>query len=315
MCAASRLVKEESLLGKVPGLHGKISDENGEFTYACYVSSDFLDEHVRPERTGFDIADSVDDLFSNTEIALKEIRELIAQRVGGYLSEYLEETKKAAIDRVQNYVSTKAPRYRPVLRRIMEAGLSIDPNISDKDLELLLHKHLSEIEAKLLSDGHEVMEPSQGESPLGYRERLSEYIKVADEVKQSDLAGYVFHRKVILDILEQSIRRDNDGRYAREDLIHELIMPMQKTSNDVTPDACNLWLIDERLAFHHFLASDKPLSSMPIIASKETKEPDICALNIYDQPLLVSDGNRFPLASIVVVEIKRPMRKTQSSRR
>ena len=77
---------------------------------------------------------------------------------------------------------------------------------------------------------------------------------------------------------------------------------------EIRLDSCNLWLIDERLAFHDFLASDKPLSTMPIIDSEETKEPDICALNVFDEPILVADGKNLPLASIVVVEIKRPMR-------
>lgn len=47
---------------------------------------------------------------------------------------------------------------------------------------------------------------------------------------------------------------------------------------------------------------------MPITDNVQTKEPDICALNVFDNPILVSDGNKLPLASIVVVEIKRPMR-------
>jgi hypothetical protein len=47
---------------------------------------------------------------------------------------------------------------------------------------------------------------------------------------------------------------------------------------------------------------------MPITGSKETKEPDIALLNVFDNPLLVAEGNRLPLASIIVIEVKRPMR-------
>ena len=85
-------------------------------------------------------------------------------------------------------------------------------------------------------------------------------------------------------------------------------MPLRRTSNEVRTENCNLWLIDERLAFHDYLASDKPLSSMPITAAIDTKEPDLVALNVFDEPLLVSEGQKLPLASIVVIEIKRPMR-------
>jgi hypothetical protein len=151
------------------------------------------------------------------------------------------------------------------------------------------------------------------ENPTAYQARLANYLEKLDDIKRSDLANYVFHRKVILDILENAIQRGADGKYAREELIHKLIMPMRKTSNEVGLDSCNLWLIDERLAFHDFLASDKPLSSMPITNCVETKKPDICALTVFDEPILVADGQRLPLASIVIVEIKRPMRNNAAA--
>jgi hypothetical protein len=267
-----------------------------------------LDQHVRPERVGFDILEISDALFAQTDISLKEIREGVIGSAAKYLEGYLKESKKAGRERVESYASHKAPRYRPILGRISDETLNVDPNISDKDLEILLYKQLAEIEGSLLSEGHEVMNFGFDESPAQYRARLSNYLTKVDDIKKSDLANYVFHRKVILDILQNAIQRGADGKYAREDLIHELIMPMRKTSNEVMLDSCNLWLIDERLAFHDFLASDKPLSTMPIIDCEETKEPDICALNVFDEPLLMNDGQNLPLASIVVVELKRPMR-------
>lgn len=85
-------------------------------------------------------------------------------------------------------------------------------------------------------------------------------------------------------------------------------MPMQTTSDVTVFEDSNLWLIDERLAFHNYLSSDKTLNSAPITNSKSNKEPDFLALNVYDNPLLVNDSESLPLASITVIEIKRPMR-------
>jgi hypothetical protein len=302
-CAAGRVVDEEILSGKIPGLHGKIESNGEDFVYACYVASAYLDEHVRPERIGFDISD---DLFS--QLNFDEIRTEVLSASARYLEGHLQEIKAAAKARVESFVAHKAPRYRPILFRISEEKLSIDPMISDKDLDLLLHKHLSEIESQLLVEGHEIAVYRADEDSTQYRNRLHSYLEKASDIKRSDLADYVFHRKVIIDILEQAIKRGPDGKYAREELIHELIMPMRLTSNEVRFDDCNLWLVDERLAFHDFLASDKTLSSMPITGSNDGKEPDLCALNVFDQPVLVSDDDRLPLASIVIVEIKRPMR-------
>ena len=47
---------------------------------------------------------------------------------------------------------------------------------------------------------------------------------------------------------------------------------------------------------------------MPITGSKARKEPDLLSLRIFDNPLLLNDQSSFPLASITVIEIKRPMR-------
>jgi len=309
LCAASRLVKEESISGKIPGLHGKLSDENGEFIYNCYVSSSYLDDRVRPERTSFNLSEdfNIDDIFSGSEINLKELRHQILERSKLYLADFLHENLQAAINRIDQFVSEKAPRYRPIISHICENDLAIDPNISDKDLEIHLHKHLAEVERNMLEQGHQIMANFDNDFD-DYEEKLNQYLKIAEDLKKSDLANYVSHRRVIIDLLEKSIQRTETGKYAREDLIHGLIMPMRKDSNDVLMDKYNLWLVDERLAFHNYLASDKTLNAMPITGANSTKEPDICALNVCDNPILVSEKPSLPLASITVIEIKRPMR-------
>ncbi|EJL7977988.1 ATP-binding protein [Vibrio cholerae] len=306
LCAANRLVKEESIQGKIPGLYGKISDESGEFTYTCYVSSDYLDERVRSERTSFDIAENVEDMLN--EVSFKDIRDAVLARTKEYLQDVLAENVSAGRKRVDDFINSHAPRYRPIAHYVAEEQLIVDPEKSDKDLELHLHAQWYEVERQLVSEGHDIMQPQNEEHIEQYKERLSEYLQKAEDLKKSDLANYVSHRKVIIDLLQKSIERLDDGKYAREDMIHELIMPMRKDSSEVLLDSCNLWLIDERLAFHNYLASDKTLNAMPITGNDSTKEPDLLSLRVFDNPLLVNDQNSFPLASITVVEIKRPMR-------
>lgn len=140
-----------------------------------------------------------------------------------------------------------------------------------------------------MEEGHEIMNPALESNLEDYQSRLSDYLRKAQDFKQSDLANYVTHRRTIIDLLEKYIERLDDDKYAREDLIHQLIMPMRMDSTQTPFDACNLWLIDERLAFHDYLASDKPLSSMPVTGDISGKEPDLCALNVCNNPILVSD--------------------------
>ena len=308
-CADNRLVTEERLSGKLPGLHGKLTDEHGDFIYSCYVSSSFLDECARPERTGFEIVESVEGLLADQEIGLDDIRDAVVDRAKEQLADYLAENLMRSKEKVNKFVSTKAPRYRPILARIPEAELNIDPDISDKDLELALHKQLAKIERELISEGHDILSQTLGAPDDKYQEKLNSYLAKATDVKKSDLANYVSHRRVIIDLFEKAIEKDPDGNYVREDLIHSLIMPMRKDSSEVLFDSCNLWLVDERLAFHDYLASDKPLQAMLITESKDGKKPDIVALKVFDQPILISEDTKPPLASLEIIEIKRPMRR------
>ncbi len=306
--AADRVVTEESLSGKIPGLFGVLNDGENNFCYMCFVSSSYLTEKVTPERLGFNISETVDGLFQEEEISFNEIRSAVIEKVKNYLAEFLEQNKEIGNKKVTDFVAQKAPRYRPILNRLTDDEKIVDPNISDKDLELMLHSHLMKMESELLCEGHNLLQPLSFEDEENYSQRVENYLSKASDLKKSDLANYVTHRKVILDLFGKAIERKENGKYVREDVIHKLIMPMQKDSNELFANDSNLWLIDERLAFHNYLASDKTIKSMPITESEVTKEPDLLGLNIYDNPLLVHEGQTLPLASITVVEIKRPMR-------
>lgn len=311
-CAGNRVVTQENLAGKVPGLYGRVRDGDSEFMYSCYLTSDYLDRAVRPERTGFDIPDVTDGTMFDSDPSLSDIRAAALDSVAEYLHSYLAEARGAGQARVREFVDKKAPQYRPVLRHFSQGKLGVDPGISDRELELQLHRHRADLEAEVLAEGQQILKDEIIED-AGYTQRVQGYLERVDDLKKSDLVAYVFHRRVILDLLKKASRADAAGKYVKEAAVHRLIMPMRTTSDDAHPDASNLWLLDERLAFHNFLASDKTIKSMPVTGSGSTLEPDLLALQLTDMPMLVAEGDKMPLAAITVVEIKRPMRNDAAS--
>lgn len=306
--AANRVVKEESLQGKITGLFGFLNDGSENFAYMCFLTSDYLTEKVNPERIGFNISENIDGFFADDEISFSEIRNKTLEIIAQHLDPYLEENKQIGTKRLIDFVTTKAPRYRPIINRLSDNDRIVDPSITDKDLDIKLHSYLMAFESELLAEGHNLMVPNGIEDKEEYIRRIDQYLAKASDLKRSDLANYVAHRKVILDLLGKAINKGVDGKYSKEDVLHKLIMPMQKVSDEIKFEDSNLWLVDERLAFHSYLASDKTINSLPFTSSKSTKEPDLLGFNVYDNPLLVNDGSNLPLASITVVEIKRPMR-------
>lgn len=305
-CASGRLVREENLTGKIPGLYRAINDNEGQFTYMAYLTSDYLDKHVANERFHFNIAETTDGLFGQAEISFNDIREAVFPRIAAYLEAYLEEVLSEGREKIDRFIATKAPKYRPLIAHIPPERLSVDPDISDKELETLLHRETFEVEQDILREGHELMSDSVGYED--YADRLQRYMEKVTDLRQSDLANYVANRRVVIDLLDFAIRQQEDGKFVREDVIHELIVPMRCASTDVEYQRQNLWLVDERLAFHHFLASDLPLKSNPTTASTSGREPDIASIRVFENPLLIGE-QASQQASITVVEIKRPMRK------
>ena len=79
-------------------------------------------------------------------------------------------------EKVQQFVSQRAPRYRPILSRISEAQLNIDPEISDKELDLALHRHFASIESELLAEGHDLMAENPSETIDEYTLKLEAYL-------------------------------------------------------------------------------------------------------------------------------------------
>lgn len=312
-CADNRVVTEEALSKKIPGMHLKLQDNIGEFIYSCYVSSSFLDERVRSERIGFDIEENISDLFEKVEISFDKIRKAVCSRIQKYLDKELKQNIQNSEKIIEKFVAEKGPRYRPVLKRLTENSYIDFPSGSDQSLELFLHKHLIELEEKALKEGHDILQVEENTTYEEYLKRVSEYVEMVNDLNRSDLIGYLCHRKVILDLLENALKKSDEG-YAKEEVIHKLIMPMKCDSNDIFIDNCNLWLIDEKLVFHNYLASDISLKEMSITGSIEDKRPDICALNVYDKPILISDEKPMKLASLFIIEIKRPMRDDAQSR-
>ena len=309
-CAGNRVVKSEKL--NIVGLYeSPLNDGEQSFYYQCYVTSDYLDEKVSSDRFSFMIEENndknnLDDLFG--DIVFDDIRKGVIDKIKKFLEPFISENIKLGKKRITSFIDTKAPYYRPLVNTLPDSEKSINPNSTDKAVDAYLHTKLYEQEHQLLEDGHNVLKVRDKESEEDYKNRVEDYFKKAQNLKQSDLARYVIHRKIILEFLEDCIKIQDDNKYSREDRIHQIIMPMHFTSDSVEFGDNNLWLINDRLVFHHYLASDKTFKSMKITDSESIERPDIISEFVYNNPLIVTESDHPPYASFSIIEFKRPMR-------
>ncbi|MNY15002.1 hypothetical protein D3C86_1481940 [compost metagenome] len=98
---------------------------------------------------------------------------------------------------------------------------------------------------------------------------------------------------------------NSESKFENEDLLHNIFFPIRTTSDVITPDKQNLWLIDERLTYHSFLASDKTFNSISEVSQNSTDRTDLL---IYNEAFAFSDSKVAPHNSFTIVEFKKPMR-------
>ena len=105
-----------------------------------------------------------------------------------------------------------------------------------------------------------------------------------------------------VELFEKGKNAKPDGKFQLEKYMHQLIYPMRSTSEETPYEKHNLWLLDEKLSFCHFISSDKPFNNQ-----QGEERADILVL---DNPVVVSEGRNDGTAfnSIVIFELKRPGR-------
>jgi hypothetical protein len=175
--------------------------------------------------------------------------------------------------------------------------------LSDEKLDLELHKLNRNYELELKQEAQRLkdeLKHSKVKDYPAYKESLQKYTEDLNEIGKSNLAKYIVHRKAVIDALEFSLEFQDSDKYALEDTVHDIIMAIRSTSDDVQEH--NLWLIDERMAYHKHLASDKSFKSVTDIDSKE--RPDLL---VFNNPVVYGDDKR-ETSTAIIVEFKRPMR-------
>ncbi|HEY0151221.1 MAG TPA: hypothetical protein VGB92_04425, partial [Longimicrobium sp.] len=309
-CANTRAVVTRKLGGVVPHADRpfRMPSGNDAMYWAC-VTSELLDRTVDAQRTGFDIVHDGEISFDGEEVTWEQIVEAAMSAASEFLAPHTADAKEASLQRIRRFIEQSEPRYRLLLEHRRSELEALPTTLSDERLELELHKLLSawrieateQVRAKLKSVETSAVSFSQ------HKDEVIRALGKLQEVAQSDLVDYVIHRASVLTFLERLIGLMESGKFAREDALHGLFFPQRTTSDHIAYDQHNLWVLDERLAFHHYLASDLKFSAQedsPVAVSGE-RRPDVV---LYNRKMAFAGEDFRPFSSVVIVEFKRPER-------
>ncbi|MEN9908927.1 MAG: hypothetical protein RLZZ540_2076 [Bacteroidota bacterium] len=310
-CAHNRSVIKEGLYSKLVDLgKNSIEDEDGKrFYYQAYVIGDILDHYVDTERIGFNFPDDNNEDEEDEEsldLNLAKLRRASILAIEDLLIDYLSDVRSKKVDSYKPTILEEFPQYRSVLNFKREEISKLPPDLSKDKLDIELYKiesqwrlEVKEEKIKLLDENKDVT--NHDEYVIKYEKFLGEF----NEIGKSDLARYVVHRKTIIELLEDLIEHNKDDKFENEDLIHNIFFPIRSNSDEISLDKQNLWLLDERLTYHSFLASDKTNNSIKNISSTKNDRADLL---IYNEAFAFSDSKTSPHNSFTIVEFKKPMR-------
>ena len=305
MCANDRRVSSTNLQSVFNGVNSKFINAQGAFVYNGYITSEYLNENVNRERTSFNISDTESSIFA--KVTKNEIITKAVELALDYLRDELVAYNNSKREKIEHFVRNVNPRYRLLLRRYPECIDNILIFNDEDKMELELFKQEQQYKLKLKEEGKELEKIIKTNvNADNIVKKTTEYAEKLSEMGKSSLAEYILHRKAVLDLLERNLKYQDNNQYAYEQSIHQIVFPMQQTSDDIDYTAHNLWLIDEKLSYHYYLASDKKIKSMDPIQSDSKNEPDI---TIFDSPFAFTDENEQPFRNITIIEFKRPGRE------
>lgn len=315
---ANRRVVETRILNsdKIANLPTKLQIDDDEYIYVGYVESPYLDQNVNPSRYAFDIPDSPVGNVLFDQVDWESIEEKVESSIGNYLSSYLVQAKIEKDEKIRKFINEKAPNYSYIYNQHKDLIDNIPlKTIERGNIEQELTRIHVNLRSKLAEEVDNVMRISDDEirSSAELKEKVKSLLERIDPTGKADLAEYIIHRKLVLQLFEKALKIKDDGKFEKEDVIHKYVFPIKKSTEEITYKEHNLWLLDERLAYNTYIASDKPFSNISgyedLTGEGLRKRPDIYA---YTFSTVEPDNTWSPFRSLDLFEFKRPMRDDYS---
>lgn len=295
LVAHRREVSETSLRRYIPEFEDAFyedSDDEQKYIVKAYVFGDYLDRHVSVERGGFRFGL---DPEMHAPIGKRDIEINAAEIAREAIGNDFLDRKAIKREHVERHVEAEAPWFDSVLD---ESDLTeLRWNASPDEIEKFLHVEKLAQESEI----RERIDAIVAEGSLDMiKGNVAEVVRRASDKHRDDLVRYVAFRGAILELLGQSLARDEEGEYFLAGAVHDILFPRGRDPNWMPFDHHNLWILDERLNFANYLASDQNLGDV---------DPDQGAdQTAYDQRLLFR-GEDVEENPVTIIALKYPGRE------
>lgn len=260
------------------------------FIIKAYVFGEYLDTNVSLERGAFNFHKESDLIHGLSQSQIEEAAAQLAREVIGDEISARKERKRV---RIAEYVDTQAPWHRALGEEADFSTLPMHPTPEEIEIHLQTAKFQKELKAR--ADVRQIL---TGPASDDLKQKVAEVVQSISQTSKNDLIHYVSLRRCVLDLLEKSLQVDEDGKYASEGDVHDIIMPRRSDSLSLDYEQHNLWMLDERLNFTTYIASDKPIDG---------GRGDRTDITIYNRRVAFRGDNE-PSNPVIIFELKKPER-------
>ncbi|MGE0254042.1 MAG: ATP-binding protein [Alphaproteobacteria bacterium] len=306
LVASGRTVTTRKIDGLV-GI-GRFGPDDDHVYHGC-VTGEFLDDRVNQERTQFNFNESIVEEIvragaehARANALQSEVTEFDTVRLGT-MQAFVEEYPTFGFEDPQQLLA-RAPKNAVKAEQFAQALIPIRIR-RDNERNSRIQTIVQQLE-------------STTETPADF---LAAVRSAADDIRaeeQRQLTEYVLRRKIVLDVMEILIRKIRDRGngsqdFSLEETLHQFICPMKLRGDNPTHVENadhDLWIIDERLTFTKYFASDVPFTQI-IEGQRSTRRPDLL---VYDQIHGLGTEGEDPLKRVMLVEFKQPGRRDYDER-
>jgi hypothetical protein len=297
LVAHKREVTETPLATYIPEFADEFQEDPGgdrtrrrNFILKAYVFSPYLDANVELERGAFKFQKDSDAFY---RISQTEIERHVAELTKATVADEVQTRQEKKRERLQGYVEAQAPWYKPLMRELDISQLP--PTAGPAEMDVFLHREKYKQEQRINLDVATVLASAD---PNQLAERARELANRVSESSKNELVHYVALRKQVLELFKRSLEFKDDETFETEGAVHDIIFPTKTDGQEIAYQDHNLWILDERLTFTSYLASDMPLEG------GRSQRPDIIA---FDSPVAFRANNEASNA-VTIFEFKRPGR-------
>ena len=308
-CGANRAFEFQSL-NEFLGMKTVSDAELGALVYIGLVTGELFDSHLNHERTGFDFGDH--DFTEINKIALASTKT--------FLAEYLV-AKKERSKRLLAQVLEINPLYASAVGNVDEYAENMPLGWDETQLVRDVAVRRYRAQKSLIRQVEKLESNTASMTDDQFAKHVNEISSGLGDAEKGALAQYVVERKLVIELLRARRQIDlKKSEHQSEAIIHEIFCPLGTTSDVLDYDDHNLWLLDDRLAYYSYIASDRPIQSFArdaadpstleleertelneIGAYSEKCEPDLA---IFRRPMLFRRTNTPD--PVVIVEFKAP---------